>query len=85
MTTLKFAKTHNLVVFLSKPAESHGFEQIVDFLSVHTINYALTMNPVIHISCIKKFWAIVKENTVNGEIQLQALVDGKKLSLLSQV
>ncbi|GJX68064.1 hypothetical protein Tco_0303791 [Tanacetum coccineum] len=47
MTTLKFADTHNLVVFLSKPAKSEGFEQIV--------------------------------KTVNGEVQLQALVDGKKI------
>ncbi|GKE99435.1 hypothetical protein Tco_0022786, partial [Tanacetum coccineum] len=51
MTTLKFVDTHNMVAFLSKPAESEGFEQI----------------------------AIVKAKTVNGEVQLQALVDGKKI------
>ncbi|GJT07943.1 hypothetical protein Tco_0842405 [Tanacetum coccineum] len=50
MTTLKFADTHNMVAFLSKPAESEGFEQI----------------------------ATIKAKTVNGEVQLQALVDGKK-------
>ncbi|GJV70165.1 hypothetical protein Tco_1485674 [Tanacetum coccineum] len=37
MTTLKFADTHNMVMFLAKPAESEGFEQIVDFLNAHTI------------------------------------------------
>ncbi|GJT00912.1 hypothetical protein Tco_0822081 [Tanacetum coccineum] len=47
MTTLQFADTHNLVVFLCKPLESEGFEQIV--------------------------------KTVNGEVQLEALVDGKKI------
>ncbi|GKA18371.1 hypothetical protein Tco_0698286 [Tanacetum coccineum] len=47
MTTLQFVDTHNLVAFLSKPAESKGFEQIV--------------------------------KTINGEVQLQALVDGKKI------
>ncbi|GKE35190.1 hypothetical protein Tco_1454512, partial [Tanacetum coccineum] len=47
MTTLQFADTHNLVVFLAKPTESDGFEQVV--------------------------------KTVNGEHQLQALVDGKKI------
>ncbi|GKD31513.1 hypothetical protein Tco_1242291 [Tanacetum coccineum] len=51
MTTLQFADTHNLVAFLSKPAESDGFEQI----------------------------ATIKVKTVNGEVQLQALVDGKKI------
>ncbi|GKB42345.1 hypothetical protein Tco_1526863 [Tanacetum coccineum] len=47
MVDLKFADTHNLVVFLSKPAESEGFEQIA--------------------------------KPINGEVQLQALVDGKKV------
>ncbi|GKF23745.1 hypothetical protein Tco_0076067, partial [Tanacetum coccineum] len=51
MTTLQFADTHNMVAFLSKPAKSEGFEQIVDFLNANPIK----------------------------EVQLQALVDGKKI------
>ncbi|GKB79603.1 hypothetical protein Tco_0946498 [Tanacetum coccineum] len=79
MITLQFADTHNLVVFLAKPAESKGFEQIVDFLNAHTIKYALTVNPTIYTSIIEQFWATVKVKPVNGEVQLQALVDGKKI------
>ncbi|GJU09384.1 hypothetical protein Tco_1131780 [Tanacetum coccineum] len=79
MANLKFADTHNMVAFLSKPAESEGFEQIVDFLNANPIRYALTINPTIYISCIEQFWAISKAKTVNGEVQLQALVDGKKI------
>ncbi|GKA34933.1 hypothetical protein Tco_0721362 [Tanacetum coccineum] len=79
MMTLQFADTHNLVVFLAKPAESEGFEQIVDFLNAHNIKYALTVNPTIYTSCIKQFWATVKVKTVNEEQQLQALVDRKKI------
>ncbi|GKE23753.1 hypothetical protein Tco_1435265 [Tanacetum coccineum] len=79
MTTLKFADTHNMVAFLSKPEESDGFEQIVDFLNAHPIKYALTINPVIYTSCIEQFWSTVKAKTVNREVQLQALVDGKKI------
>ncbi|GKA49005.1 hypothetical protein Tco_0741963 [Tanacetum coccineum] len=37
MTTLQFADTHNLITFLSKPAESKGFEQIVDFLNLQAL------------------------------------------------
>ncbi|GJU66759.1 hypothetical protein Tco_1253018 [Tanacetum coccineum] len=37
MANLKFANTYNMVTFLAKPAESEGFEQIVDFLNAHTI------------------------------------------------
>ncbi|GJU80191.1 hypothetical protein Tco_1282556 [Tanacetum coccineum] len=54
MADLKFADTHNLVAFLSKPAESEGFEQIVDFLNANPIRYALTINPTIYISCIEQ-------------------------------
>ncbi|GJX97041.1 hypothetical protein Tco_0352839 [Tanacetum coccineum] len=52
MAALKFASSHNMVAFLDKPTESDGFEQIVDFLNV---------------------------KTVNGEVQIQALVDKKKV------
>ncbi|GJY82159.1 hypothetical protein Tco_0494910 [Tanacetum coccineum] len=85
MTTLKFADTHNMVTFLAKPAESEGFEQIVDFLNAHTIKYALTVNPTIYTSCIEQFWATVKAKTVNGEVQLQALVDGKKIIITESI
>ncbi|GJY51043.1 hypothetical protein Tco_0441890 [Tanacetum coccineum] len=67
MMTLQFADTHNLVAFLSKPAESEGFEQIVDFLNATPIKYALTVNPIIYTSCIEQFWCTVKVKTVNRE------------------
>ncbi|GKE42179.1 hypothetical protein Tco_1469463 [Tanacetum coccineum] len=79
MTTLKFVDTHNMVAFLAKPVESEGFEQIVDFLNVHTIKYALTVNPTIYTSCIEQFWATVKAKTVN------ALVDGKKIIITESI
>ncbi|GJT53433.1 hypothetical protein Tco_0988487 [Tanacetum coccineum] len=85
MTTLKFVDTHNMVTFLAKPTESEGFEQIVDFLNAHTIKYALTINPTIYTSCIEQFWANVKAKTVNGEVQLQALVDGKKIIITESI
>ncbi|GKC99306.1 hypothetical protein Tco_1169581 [Tanacetum coccineum] len=82
MTTLQFADTHNLVMFLAKPTKSEGFEQVVDFLNASYINYTLTVNPTIYTSCIEQFWATVKVKTINGEQQLQALVDGKKIIII---
>ncbi|GJZ18516.1 hypothetical protein Tco_0554639 [Tanacetum coccineum] len=67
------------VAFLEKPTESEGFEEIVDFLNANPIKYALTVNPTIYCSCVKQFWDTVKAKTVNGEVQLQALVDKKKV------
>ncbi|GJV04234.1 ribonuclease H-like domain-containing protein [Tanacetum coccineum] len=44
--------------------------------------YALTVNPTIYTTCIKQFWATAKVKIVNGERQIQALVDKKKWKFL---
>nr|GEV10450.1 hypothetical protein [Tanacetum cinerariifolium] len=79
MSTPTFAITHNLVTFLEKPAESAGFEQIIDFLKFKPIHYALTVNPTIYVSCVKQFWATTKVKKVNDQEQIQVLVDKKKV------
>ncbi|GKF80621.1 hypothetical protein Tco_0239223 [Tanacetum coccineum] len=79
MVALKFASLHNMVAFLDKPTEIDGFEQIVYFLNVYPIKYALTVNPTIYIACIEQFWATAKVKTINGEVQIQALVEKKKV------
>ncbi|GJR10904.1 hypothetical protein Tco_0793556 [Tanacetum coccineum] len=79
MAALKFASSYNMVAFLNKPTEGDGFEQIVDFLNTHSIKYALTVNPTIYTSCIEQFWTTAKVKTVNEEVQIQALVDKKKV------
>ncbi|GJY84434.1 hypothetical protein Tco_0497810 [Tanacetum coccineum] len=79
MAALKFASSHNMFAFLDKPTKSGGFEQIVDFLNAHPIKYALTVNPTIYTACIEQFWTTAKVQTVNGEVQIQALVDKKKV------
>ncbi|GJR66880.1 hypothetical protein Tco_0012945 [Tanacetum coccineum] len=79
MSTSKFADTHNLVAFLEKPKESNGFEEIIDFLNASSVQYALTVSPIIYTSCIEQFWATAKVKMVNGERQLQAIVDKKKV------
>ncbi|GKA73765.1 hypothetical protein Tco_0780067, partial [Tanacetum coccineum] len=85
MSTQKFDDTHNLVAFLSKPAESEGFDQIIDFLNANPIKYALTVNPTIYASCIEQFRATAKVITVNGEVQLQSLVDRKKVIVTESI
>ncbi|GJT49888.1 hypothetical protein Tco_0976045 [Tanacetum coccineum] len=79
MSILTFANTHNMVAFLEKPAESDGFHEIIDFLNANQIHYALTVNPTIYTSCIEQFWATTKAKMVNGERQIQALIDKKKV------
>ncbi|GJS93414.1 hypothetical protein Tco_0800382 [Tanacetum coccineum] len=79
MTTLKFAEDTLTWSHFCLNAESDGFEQIVDFLDAHPIKFALTVNLTIYISCIEQFWSTVKAKAINGEVQLHALVDGKKI------
>ncbi|GJW78322.1 hypothetical protein Tco_0140004 [Tanacetum coccineum] len=79
MSSSKFAETHNLVYFLEKPVESEGFKQIIDFLNASSIKYALTINPTIYHSCVQQLWESAKVNTVNDEVQIQALMDKKRV------
>ncbi|GKD72895.1 hypothetical protein Tco_1331177, partial [Tanacetum coccineum] len=80
------AARYNLLLLLEVNDARHKlttvverFEQIVDFLNVSSIKCALTVNPTIYTSCIEQFRSTAKAKAVNGEVQLQALVDGKKI------
>ncbi|GKD85040.1 hypothetical protein Tco_1356194 [Tanacetum coccineum] len=79
MSIPKFAETHNLIAFLEKPEESNGFEEIIDFLNTSSVQYALTVNPIIYTTCIEQFWTSAKAKTVNEERQIQSLLDKNKV------
>nr|GEZ05868.1 hypothetical protein [Tanacetum cinerariifolium] len=79
MAPLTFADPHNMIAFLTKSDASEGFDQIVDFLNAHTIQYALMVNPTIYVSCIKQFWASILVKKSNDVVKLQALIDRKKV------
>nr|GEY37475.1 ribonuclease H-like domain-containing protein [Tanacetum cinerariifolium] len=80
---------------MSKNFEEHGFVTTMDQRTNHKDlqnylfacflsqkepqKYALTVNPTVYTSCIELFWATVKVKTINGEGQLQVLVDEKKI------
>ncbi|GJS56836.1 retrovirus-related pol polyprotein from transposon TNT 1-94 [Tanacetum coccineum] len=61
------------------PKACDGIHEIIDFLNANQIHYALTINPTIYTPCIEQFWATTKIKTVNGEHQIQALADKKKV------
>nr|GFA17329.1 hypothetical protein [Tanacetum cinerariifolium] len=81
MTTLTFAKTHNLIAYLEKPAESEGFKLILDFLNGSSVRYALTASPTICTSCIKQFWSTAKVKIVNDKVRVEALIDGNRVNI----
>nr|GEV94305.1 putative ribonuclease H-like domain-containing protein [Tanacetum cinerariifolium] len=78
LTTVDY-DVHKLVAFLSKPIESEGFEQIINFLNSNPIKYALMVNPTVYTLCIEQLWATAKAKNINGEAQIHAKVNGKKV------
>nr|GEY89075.1 xylulose kinase-1 [Tanacetum cinerariifolium] len=76
---LIFADTLNMIAHLTKSDASEGFEKILDFLNASMIQYALTVNPTIYVSCIKQFWSSVSVKKVNDVVRLQALIDRRKV------
>ncbi|GJT68003.1 hypothetical protein Tco_1019483 [Tanacetum coccineum] len=81
MTHLSQELTH-LEVGRTKSEGSEGFHQIIDFLNVSHIQYALTENPTIYVSFIKQFWRTTTARTsANGEVELTATIDGQEKSI----
>nr|GEV54464.1 hypothetical protein [Tanacetum cinerariifolium] len=76
---LTFTDTHNMIAYLTKSDASEGFNQIIDFFNASSIQYALTVNPNIYVSCIKQFWSSVSVKKVNDVMRIQALIDRKKV------
>nr|GEU83737.1 hypothetical protein [Tanacetum cinerariifolium] len=68
-----------MIAFLTNSDASEGFDQIVDSLNAHTIQYILMVNPPIYVSYIKQFWASVSVKKTNDVVKLQALIDVKKV------
>nr|GEY05592.1 hypothetical protein [Tanacetum cinerariifolium] len=85
MAPLTFANTHNMIAYLSKSDASAGFDQIVNFLNAHVIQYALMVNPTIYVLCIKQFWATASIKQANNVVKLQALIDRKKVVVTEDV
>ncbi|GJW01574.1 hypothetical protein Tco_1556825 [Tanacetum coccineum] len=82
MANLEFCDKHNMVAYLKKPIGSEGFQEIVDFLNDSYIRYALTKNPTIYVSLIKKFWQTATVRTIdNGEQEITSTVDGKEFTI----
>ncbi|GJY62552.1 hypothetical protein Tco_0463209 [Tanacetum coccineum] len=65
MSTLKFAKTHNLVAFLEKPKESNGFEEIINFMNASSVQYALMIKAL-----VDKKKVIITKTSIRSDLKL---------------
>ncbi|GJT31894.1 hypothetical protein Tco_0922313 [Tanacetum coccineum] len=82
MAALTFADSHNMVAYMEKLDANADFAEIVDFLNVSPINYALTVSPTVYVSYIEQFWSTVKIKIVNNETQICAKVNGKTIVII---
>nr|GEX89435.1 putative ribonuclease H-like domain-containing protein [Tanacetum cinerariifolium] len=74
-----------LMLLGHKSDASEGFDQIVDFLNAHVIQYALMVNPTIYVSCINQFWTSVSIKKSNDVVRLQALIVRKKVIITEDI
>ncbi|GJV45097.1 hypothetical protein Tco_1429633 [Tanacetum coccineum] len=67
-----------MVAYLLKPEGSKDIQQIVDFLNISHIKFALTENPTIYTSLIQQFWQTASTSTLeDGEVEITATIDGQ--------
>ncbi|GJV04481.1 hypothetical protein Tco_1338050 [Tanacetum coccineum] len=78
MTKLAFCDYHNMVAILEKTKSNTDFHQIVDFLEASHIRYALTVRPTVYVSHIQQFWSTARVETVDGETNIIAKVNGRQ-------
>ncbi|GKC27586.1 putative ribonuclease H-like domain-containing protein [Tanacetum coccineum] len=84
---LKIYTDDNVANFLTKAfdvssEENTEFHQIVDFLSICSINYALTVSPTIYVSYIEQFWNTATSKTINSVKQIHAIVNDRAVVIL---
>ncbi|GKB86419.1 hypothetical protein Tco_0958691 [Tanacetum coccineum] len=74
---LEFYDKHNMVAYLVKYESNEGFDEIIDFLTLSHIYYALTENPIIFVSLIEQFWETTILSTIEEGLQaISATIDG---------
>ncbi|GJR13484.1 hypothetical protein Tco_0796136 [Tanacetum coccineum] len=78
MAKLAFCDYHNMVAILEKTEHNADFHQIVDFLEASHIRYALMVSPTVYVSHIRQFWSTARVETVDGETNIIAKVNGKQ-------
>ncbi|GJY59389.1 hypothetical protein Tco_0459281 [Tanacetum coccineum] len=84
MANSDFCDKHNMVAYLQKSERSEGFHQIVDFLNICHIKYALIENLTIYVCLIEQFWQTATTRTLkNGDIEITATIY-RKVKIVSE-
>ncbi|GJW02940.1 hypothetical protein Tco_1561796 [Tanacetum coccineum] len=75
-----------MIAFLNKSKRSEDFHQIIDFLNLSHIKYALTENPTIYTSLIQQFWETAYTSTTkNEEMKITTTIDGRDFNFSKMI
>ncbi|GJS37506.1 hypothetical protein Tco_0535888 [Tanacetum coccineum] len=58
------------------------FHKIIDFFTQSSIQYALTVSPVVPTTFVEQFWMSAKSKTINNVRYITAIVSGKPVTIL---
>ena len=74
-----FPNHHNMIAFLEDTNEAEGFTEMIAFLNITKLRYALTVKPIVYQSFVKQFWASAKVVSRDNAQQIRANVDGQNV------
>ncbi|GKC79191.1 putative ribonuclease H-like domain-containing protein, partial [Tanacetum coccineum] len=79
---IKIHTDNNFSDLLTKAFDVSRFQYLIasiDFLNANPIQYALIVNPTIFVSYVEQLWSTRVVKKVNGDVQIHALIDGKRI------
>ncbi|GKE47205.1 hypothetical protein Tco_1478463 [Tanacetum coccineum] len=77
MAILEYYAKHNMVAYLEKTDGNTDFHKIIYFLTRSSIQYALTVSPVVSTTFVEQFWMSAKSKIINNVRYITAKVAGK--------
>ncbi|GJX59869.1 putative reverse transcriptase domain-containing protein [Tanacetum coccineum] len=81
MAALESCPKHNMISYLEKTNGNAEFHEIIDFLTRSSIQYALTVSPMISTTFVEQFWMSAKSKTINNVRYINAIVTGEPVTI----
>ncbi|GJW87068.1 hypothetical protein Tco_0162408 [Tanacetum coccineum] len=81
MAALESCPKHNMISYLEKTNGNAEFHEIIDFLTRSSIQYTLTVSPMISTTFVEQFWMSAKSKTINNVRYINAIVTGEPVTI----
>ncbi|GKF16294.1 hypothetical protein Tco_0061212, partial [Tanacetum coccineum] len=81
MAAFESCPKHNMIAYLEKTVGNAKFHKIIDFLTRSSIQYALTVSPVVSTTFVEQFWMSTKSKIINNVRYITAKVVRKPVNI----